>query len=258
MDSDGGDKVSSTTNGGGTLLDLNNNNNAQQRLSSSPSPSSLTNSTNSKDIVESACKILLEQVLKKCPNVNLSSITIKTTSVPSSSSSSSDPNNTNVTNTTNTSANTTTQIIQLKPATLDVITTNPSSQQPTTSTTTSARKRYNSVSSSSQSSSISATISPSASSTTSTGSNADIGVIETIMKKMKPNNEANKVDSFFLRAHIYVIAYNPTFLWQLYQIISKFFVTKIEDNFICNHFFYYSIFVNDFRLNLKISQYLVI
>lgn len=33
----------------------------------------------SKELVESACKILVEEVLKKCPNVNLSSITIKTT-----------------------------------------------------------------------------------------------------------------------------------------------------------------------------------
>lgn len=40
-------------------------------------------SSNKKDIVESACKLLIEQVLKSCKNGNLSSITIKTTAVHS-------------------------------------------------------------------------------------------------------------------------------------------------------------------------------
>ncbi|CAF0813841.1 unnamed protein product [Brachionus calyciflorus] len=48
----------------------------------------LDESNKSKEMVESACKILLEQVLKSCPGVNLSSITIKATAAPSSSTSS--------------------------------------------------------------------------------------------------------------------------------------------------------------------------
>ena len=35
-----------------------------------------------KEIVESACKLLIQQVLKSCPTINLSSITIKTTASP--------------------------------------------------------------------------------------------------------------------------------------------------------------------------------
>jgi hypothetical protein len=45
-------------------------------------------SGNNLDLVESACKLLIEQVLKQCPNANLASITIKTSSVPAEKSSS--------------------------------------------------------------------------------------------------------------------------------------------------------------------------
>ena len=37
---------------------------------------------NNKEIVESACKRLIQQLSKTCPNINLSSITIKTTASP--------------------------------------------------------------------------------------------------------------------------------------------------------------------------------
>jgi hypothetical protein len=61
--------------------------------SQSSSNGNNNNNSNNLDLVESACKLLIEQVLKQCPNANLASITIKTSSVPSEQSTSSSSNN---------------------------------------------------------------------------------------------------------------------------------------------------------------------
>ena len=88
-------------------------------------------SKNNTDIVESACKMLIEQVLKSCPNVNLSSITIKTTAVPTGSGDAKSNDS---------PATTTTATVQLKPSPAIVLNS--------PNTVNFANKRTNSISTS--------------------------------------------------------------------------------------------------------------
>lgn len=139
---------------------------------------------NTKELVESACKILVEQVLKKCPNVNLSSITIKTTtakpnndSVVAKDASETNPSvaittasNSNINATTST---TTTQIIQLKPTTLEISNPKP------------ARNKHRFE----DSGSTTASISPSSHSTTSSSSSIDTSIAENAAKKLRASDD---------------------------------------------------------------------
>lgn len=140
---------------------------------------------NTKELVESACKILVEQVLKKCPNVNLSSITIKTTTAKSNNDSTvakdasetktpsiamTTGSNSNINATTST---TTTQIIQLKPTTLEI-----SSPKP-------ARNKHRFE----DSGSTTASISPSSHSTTSSSSSIDTSIVENAAKKLRTSDD---------------------------------------------------------------------
>jgi hypothetical protein len=88
-----------------------------------------------KEIVESACKLLIQQVLKKCPTINLSSITIKTTASPvataKSSSSSSTPKSSN-------SNNNNVSISEILSTQNDVISTSSNNSLTTTTTVAAA------------------------------------------------------------------------------------------------------------------------
>jgi hypothetical protein len=88
-----------------------------------------------KEIVESACKLLIQQVLKKCPSINLSSITIKTTASPvataKSSSSSSTPKSSN-------SNNNNASISEILSTQNDVISTSSNNSLTTTTTVAAA------------------------------------------------------------------------------------------------------------------------
>lgn len=144
---------------------------------------------NTKELVESACKILVEQVLKKCPNVNLSSITIKTTTAkPNNDSADASETNPSITMTTASNSNinattstTTTQIIQLKPTTLEF--TNPKP----------ARNKHRFE----DSGSTTASISPSSHSTTSSSSSIDTSIVENAAKKLRASDDEKlKVKTF--------------------------------------------------------------